>query len=67
MKIDDLKTKSIIELNHEIESLLREQFNLRMQKGTGTKPRASSFKEVRRNIARAKTILQQKLREKKHE
>jgi large subunit ribosomal protein L29 len=63
MKVSDLRVKTTVELNQELESLLREQFNLRMQQGSGAKPRASNFKEVRKNIARVKTILKEKVNE----
>jgi large subunit ribosomal protein L29 len=64
MKTNELHAKSIVELNQELASLLRELFNLRMQRGSGAKPRPSSFKDVRRNIARIKTILREKLEKK---
>lgn len=67
MKVGELRAKTIAELNQELESLLREQFNLRMQKGSGAKPRSSNFKQVRHNIARVKTILRENLREQEHE
>lgn len=64
MKTNELHAKSIVELNQELASLLRELFNLRMQRGAGTKPRPSSFRDVRRNVARVKTILREKLEKK---
>jgi len=57
MKASDLRAKSAEELNKELLSLAREQFNLRMQKGTGQLSRPHQMKTVRRNIARIKTIL----------
>ncbi len=56
----ELREKSIEELQKEKESLLREQFNLRMQKGSGQEIKPHLFKNVRRNIARVNTILHQK-------
>jgi large subunit ribosomal protein L29 len=45
------------DLNKELNDLLREQFNLRMQKGTGQLAKPHLLKEVRRNIARVKTVM----------
>ncbi|CAG9298285.1 50S ribosomal protein L29 [Celerinatantimonas diazotrophica] len=60
MKASELKDKSVEELNTELLSLLREQFNLRMQASTGQLAQTHLLKNVRRNIARVKTILNQK-------
>lgn len=60
MKASELKDKSVEELNTELLSLLREQFNLRMQASTGQLAQTHLLKNVRRNIARVKTILKQK-------
>jgi large subunit ribosomal protein L29 len=64
MKFSELKEKSVTELEKELHALLKEQFSLRMQKGLGEAPRTNNFKVVRRNIARIKTILNEKSREK---
>jgi large subunit ribosomal protein L29 len=60
MNASDLREKSVDELNKELVSLLREQFSLRMQNGTGQLTRPHQVKAVRRNIARIKTILNEK-------
>lgn len=60
MKASELKTKSVEELNAELLGLLREQFNLRMQAATGQLAQSHLLKQVRRDIARVKTILTQK-------
>ncbi len=60
MKATELKEKSVEELNAELINLLREQFNLRMQHTTGQLEKTDQLRKVRRNIARAKTILTQK-------
>lgn len=60
MKASELITKSVDELKLELTSLLREQFNLRMQKGTGQMSKPDQVKKVRRNIARVKTVLNAK-------
>ena len=67
MKAQELKTKTVAELQQELEALLKEQFNLRMQLGMKESPRAHNVKNVRRNIARIKTILNEKARDEKHE
>lgn len=60
MKVNDLRQKGVEELNQELLGLLREQFNLRMQKGTGQLSQPHRVKVVRRDIARIKTVLEQK-------
>ncbi|MFM2485498.1 50S ribosomal protein L29 [Celerinatantimonas yamalensis] len=60
MNASELKDKSVEELNAELLSLLREQFNLRMQASTGQLAQTHLLKNVRRSIARVKTILNQK-------
>ncbi|EIJ43458.1 ribosomal protein L29 [Beggiatoa alba B18LD] len=60
MKASELRQKSIAELNDELLALLREQFNLRMQKANDQLKRYSQFKVVRRDIARIKTLLTEK-------
>ncbi len=60
MKASELREKSVEELKQELLNLTREKFNLRMQKGTGQLARPHQLKAVRRNIARIKTILNEK-------
>ena len=60
MKASELKDKSVEELNNELKAKLREQFNLRMQKGTGQLGQPHLVSQVRRDIARIKTVLNQK-------
>lgn len=60
MKASELKVKSVEELNSELIGLLREQFNLRMQKGSGQLSQPHRVSRVRREIARVKTILNEK-------
>jgi len=57
MKIAELRAKSKEELKDLILGLKKEQFNLRMQAGAGALENKGRFKEVRRTIARAKTLL----------
>lgn len=51
----DIKTMGIEDLDKELIELRREQFNLRMQRGTGQLSNPARFKVVRRQIARIKT------------
>jgi large subunit ribosomal protein L29 len=60
MNANDLRQKTAAELAAELDTLLREQFNLRMQKGTGQLSRPDQVRKVRRNIARIKTVLNEK-------
>lgn len=59
-KIKELKAKSAEELRSHKIDLLKEQFNLRMQKGTGQLTQNHMFKNIRRDIARINTILSEK-------
>ncbi len=60
MKASELREKSAEELNDELLALRREQFNLRMQQGGGQLAQPHLMKSVRRDIARVKTVLQEK-------
>lgn len=60
MNTAELRKKDIKALREELAGLLREQFNLRMQRGTGQLSRPHQMKTVRRNIARVHTILNEK-------
>lgn len=60
MKAIDLRSKSLEELNQELLALLKEQFNLRIQKGSGQAPKPNLFKKVKTQIARIKTIMKEK-------
>ena len=58
MKASELISKSEQELRDELTALMREQFNLRMQKGINPDAiRPDQFKKVRRNIAGVKTVM----------
>ncbi|GAB3241717.1 50S ribosomal protein L29 [Pseudaeromonas pectinilytica] len=60
MKAQDLRQKSVEELKAELIGLLREQFNLRIQASTGQLSQTHTLKLVRRDIARVKTVLNEK-------
>jgi large subunit ribosomal protein L29 len=57
MEASELRKKSVEELNEELIALRREQFNLRMQKATGELNQNHQHGQVRKDIARVKTIL----------
>lgn len=60
MNASELRNKSADELRGELKSLLREEFNLRMQKATGQLARPHQFQRIRKDIARIKTVLNEK-------
>jgi len=62
MKVEELRAMSAEELKKELLELLREQFNLRMQKGSGQLTHLHLLKNVRLSIARVKTILTEKMK-----
>ncbi|MBV2122155.1 MAG: 50S ribosomal protein L29 [Candidatus Thiodiazotropha taylori] len=57
MKASEIREKSQQELTTTLDELLKEQFNLRMQRGTGQLARPSRMNEVRKDIARIKTVM----------
>jgi len=59
MKATELREKNSQELNQMLTDLAREQFNLRMQKGTGQLAKTDSMKKNRRDVARIHTILKE--------
>jgi len=60
MKASELRTKDAAELGKELESLLKAQFGLRMQKATQQLTNTSQIRKVRRDIARVRTLLTEK-------
>ncbi len=59
MKATELREKSVEQLNEQLLNLLRDQFNLRMQKATGQLTQSHLLSQVKRDIARVKTVLKQ--------
>jgi large subunit ribosomal protein L29 len=59
-KPDDFRAMTIDQLDDELLRLKKEQFNLRFQRATGQLENSSRVQVVRRDIARVKTIAQQK-------
>ena len=60
MKAGDIKTMTVDQIDDEVLKLKKEQFNLRFQRATGQLENTSRVREVRRDIARLKTIARQK-------
>ena len=60
MNAEDLRTKTIDELSDQLASLKKEQFNLRFQMATGQLEKTARVREVRRDIARVKTVAAEK-------
>jgi large subunit ribosomal protein L29 len=57
MDAKQLRSKSDKEVRDELIALRKEQFNLRMQQASGQMPRGHQIRNVRKNIARAKTVM----------
>ena len=60
MKASELRDKSVEELQQEVENLDKEQFNYRMQQSTGQLGQSHLLKQVKKDIARVKTVLNEK-------
>jgi large subunit ribosomal protein L29 len=62
MKANDIRPKTIDELKQQIEDLSKEAFNLRFQRASGQLENTARVRQVRRDIARIKTILGERAR-----
>lgn len=62
MKAEDLRAKSADELDEQLLSLKKEQFNLRFQQASGQLEDTSQYRRLRRDIARVKTIISDRRR-----
>ena len=60
MKVEDIRRMSDDEMDAEVLKLKKERFNLRFQRATGQLENTSRVREVRRDIARIKTVARQK-------
>lgn len=60
MKTSELREKTVDELQNELIETRKEQFGLKMQQASGQLERPSDLKRVRKQIARIKTIINQK-------
>ncbi|MEK6209234.1 MAG: 50S ribosomal protein L29 [Pseudomonadota bacterium] len=63
MKASELRAKSAADLNKELNQLLKAQFSLRMQLATQQLNNTSEIKKVRRDIARARTLIGEKAKQ----
>ncbi len=61
MNITDFRTKSDDELQDQIRDLKKEAFNLRFQKASGQLENTARQRQVRRDLARVKTVLGERL------
>ena len=60
MKASELRAKTTAELGQELESLLKAQFGLRMQRATQQLTNHTQISKVRRDIARVRTLMTEK-------
>lgn len=60
MKVKELRNMTTAEIEHKINALKEELFNLRFQLATGQLENTARLSEVRRGIAKAKTILRER-------
>jgi large subunit ribosomal protein L29 len=63
MKTEEIRKKTVDQLNTELENLYKESFNLRFQKSSGQLENTSRVSKVRKLIARIKTIKIEKVKE----
>jgi large subunit ribosomal protein L29 len=61
-KADDIRAKSVDELNAELTGMRKEQFNLRFQRANGQAENTGRIRIIRRNIARIETVLNEQRR-----
>jgi large subunit ribosomal protein L29 len=62
MNTTELRSKTVSELRLELQNLLREKFNLSMQRGVGQLSRPDQMGKVRKDIARVYTVINEKTR-----
>ena len=63
MKASELRDKSVAELQQEVQNLVKEQFNYRMQQSTSQLGQSHLLKQVKKDIARVRTLLNEKRKE----
>ena len=63
MTASDIRARTVDELTEQVETLSKEIFNLRFQRASGQLENTARVREVRRNIARIKTILGERRRQ----
>ena len=62
VKAEDIRVKTVDELNDQLNDLSKEAFNLRFQAASGQLENTARVRQVRRNLAQIKTILNEKKR-----
>jgi large subunit ribosomal protein L29 len=62
-KMEDVRAKTIDELGDQLNELNKEAFNLRFQAASGQLENTARVRQVRRNLAQIKTVLNEKQRE----
>ena len=62
MNATEMRSKTVSELRLELQNLLREKFNLNMQRGTGQLSRPDQMGNVRKDIARVYTVINEKIK-----
>jgi len=62
VKAEDIRAKTVDELNDQLNDLSKEAFNLRFQAASGQLENTARVRQVRRNLAQIKTILNEKKR-----
>ena len=60
MKLAELREKSVEDLMTEASEMSKQLFQLRLQKATGQLDNVSKFKQIKKNLARVKTVLTEK-------
>jgi large subunit ribosomal protein L29 len=60
LKVDDIRSMTLDQMDDEVLKLKKERFNLRFQRATGQLENTARLRETRRDIARLKTIAKQK-------
>lgn len=65
MKASDIRVKTPDQLLEELGQLKKEQFNLRFQQATGQLEKTARVRQIRRDVARIKTIIRQQANESK--
>jgi large subunit ribosomal protein L29 len=62
MDANEIRKKTDKQLRDEVVALRKEQFNLRMQHAAGQMPRGHQIRNVRKDIARLKTVLSERVK-----
>ncbi len=63
MKAADLRKKTVSELRSELDEAMHQQFKMRMKHGSGQLPQIHLLKQARRDVARLRTVIDEKIRD----